>query len=117
MLHIPGVRHSLPISPLETIHGGADDFGDDEGSLPRGRELVHVVSFLDTPKDEVTNVEGSFLNVAIVVASELLVVTSLSHNDSESLFFEAVEVDTTCLLSLSFLVELDAWSSKGDVGR
>jgi hypothetical protein len=52
-----------------------------------------------------------------VVASELLVVTSLSHNGSESLFFEAVEVDATCLLSLSFLVELDAWSSEGDVGR
>jgi hypothetical protein len=117
MLHVPGVRHSLPVSPLETICGGADDFGDDEGSLPRGRELVHAVGFLDTPKDEVANVEGSFPNVAIVVASELLVVTSLSHNGGESLFFEAVKVDATCLLGLSFLVVLDAWSSEGDVGR
>jgi hypothetical protein len=117
MLHVPGVSHSFPISPLETIRGGADDFGDDEGSLPRGRELVHVVGFLDTPKNEVANVEGSFPSVAIVVASELLVVTSLSHNGSESLFFEAVEVDVTCLLGLSFLVELDVWSSEGHVGR
>jgi hypothetical protein len=115
MLHVLGVRHSLPISPLETIRGGADDFGDDEGSLPRGRELVHVIGFLDTPKDEVANVEGSFPNVAIVVALELLVVTSLSHNSSESLFFEAV--DAMCLLGLSFLVDLDAWSSEGDVSR
>jgi hypothetical protein len=52
-----------------------------------------------------------------MIASELLVVTSLSHDGSESLFFEAVEVDATCLLGLSFLVELDAWSSEGDVGR
>jgi hypothetical protein len=43
--------------------------------------------------------------------------TSLSHDGSESLFFEAVEVDATCLLSLSFLIELNPWSSKSDVDR
>jgi hypothetical protein len=52
-----------------------------------------------------------------MIVSELLVVTALSHDSSESLFFEAVEVDAACFLGLSFLVELDAWSSKGDVGR
>jgi hypothetical protein len=51
-----------------------------------------------------------------MIASELLVMTGLSHDGSKSLSFEAAEVDTTCLLNLSFLVELDAWSSKGDVG-
>jgi hypothetical protein len=78
---------------------------------------VHAVSLLDAPKNEVDNVEGSFLNVADMIASELLVVTSLSHNSSESLFFKAVEVDATCLLGLSFFVELDVWSSEGDIGR
>jgi hypothetical protein len=63
MLHVPGVRHSLPVAPLEAIRGGADDFGDDEGSLPRVRELVHAVSLLDMPKDEVANIEGSFLTL------------------------------------------------------
>jgi hypothetical protein len=78
---------------------------------------VHVVGLLDAPKDEVANIEGSFLNVAIMMTSELLVVMSLSHNGGEPLFFEAVKVDATCLLGLSFLVELDAWSSEGDVSR
>jgi hypothetical protein len=41
---------------------------------------------------------------------------SLSHDSGESLFFETVEVDATCLLGFSF-VELDAWSSESDVGR
>jgi hypothetical protein len=77
---------------------------------------VHAISLLDAPKNEVANIKGSFLNVAIVIASELLVMTGLSHDGSESLFFEAVEVDATCLLGRSFLVELDAWSSKGDIG-
>jgi hypothetical protein len=43
--------------------------------------------------------------------------TSLSHDGGESLFFEAVEVDATCLLGLSFLVELNPWSSERYVGR
>jgi hypothetical protein len=77
---------------------------------------VHAVGFLDAPKDEVANVAGGFLNVAIVIASELLVVMGLSYDSNKSLFFKAVEVDAACLLGLSLLVELDAWSSKGDVG-
>jgi hypothetical protein len=43
--------------------------------------------------------------------------TSLSQDDGESLFFEAVEVDVTCLLGLSFLVELNPWSSESDVDK
>jgi hypothetical protein len=77
---------------------------------------VHSIGLLDAPKDEVANVEGSFFNVVIVIASEFLVVTGLSHDGSKSLFFEVVEVDAVCLLGLSFLIELDAWSSRGDVG-
>jgi hypothetical protein len=43
--------------------------------------------------------------------------TSLSHDNGESLFFETVEVDATCLLGLSFLIELNPWSSESDVSR
>jgi hypothetical protein len=42
--------------------------------------------------------------------------TSLSHDSGESLFFEAVEVDVTCLLGLPFLVELNTWSFESNVG-
>jgi hypothetical protein len=47
----------------------------------------------------------------------MLVVTGLPHDSGESLFFKTVEVDATRLLGLSFLVELNSWSSEGDVGR
>jgi hypothetical protein len=117
MFHVPRVWHSFPVTPLEAICGWTDDFGDEERSVLEGRELMHAVSLLDAPKDEVDNVEGSFPNVAIVIPSELLVVTSLSHDGSKPLFFKAVEVDSTCLLGLSLFIELNAWSSKGDVGR
>jgi hypothetical protein len=78
---------------------------------------MHAIGLLDAPEDEVANVEGSFLNIAIMVETELLVVTSLSHDGGESLFFEAVEVDAACLFGLSCLIELDLWSFEGDVGR
>jgi hypothetical protein len=42
---------------------------------------------------------------------------SLSHNGSESLLFEVVEVDASCLLGLSFLIELNPWGSESDIGR
>jgi hypothetical protein len=77
---------------------------------------VHVVGLLDAPKNKVANVDGSFLDVAVVIASKLLIMTGLPHDGSKSLLFEAIEVDAVCLLGLSFLVELDAWGSKGDVG-
>jgi hypothetical protein len=101
---------------LEAICGWADDFSDDEGSFLGGREFMHAVSLLDAPKDKVANIEGRLLNVAIMISSNLLVVTSLSHDGSKPMLFKVIEVDAMCLLGFSFLVELDAWSSKGDVG-
>jgi hypothetical protein len=67
MLHAPGFGYSLPVAPLDSISRRADNFFEDEGSLLRGRELVHVVGPLDASEDEVANVKGSFLNAAIVV--------------------------------------------------
>jgi hypothetical protein len=78
---------------------------------------VHAIGALDVPEDEVAKVKGGFLDVAVVIASKLLIVMGLSHDCSKSLFFKAVEVDTTCLFGLSLLVELDSWSSKENVGR
>jgi hypothetical protein len=102
---------------LQEVSRWADNFSNDERTLPRGRELVHAVGLLDAPEDEVTNVEGGLLDVSVVIASKLLIMKGLSHDCSKSLFFEAVEVDTVCLFGLSLLVELDSWSSKGYVDR
>jgi hypothetical protein len=117
MFHVPRVWHSLSVTPLEAICGWTYDFSDDERSFPEGKEFMHAILLLDAPEDEVANVEGSFPNVAIVISSELLVVTSFSYDGSKPLLFKDVEVDSMCLLGFSFLVELDAWSSKGDVSR
>jgi hypothetical protein len=72
---------------LEAISGWANDFNDDEGSFPGGRELMHAIGLLDAPEDEVTNIEESFPDVVIVITSKLLIVMSLSHDDSKPLLF------------------------------
>jgi hypothetical protein len=68
MLHVPRVGYPLPITPLKPIGRRANYFHDDEGSLPWGKDLVHAVNLLDASEDEVANVEGGLLNIAIVVA-------------------------------------------------
>jgi hypothetical protein len=77
---------------------------------------MHAVNLLDAPEDEVANIEGSFPNIAIVIASELLVVMSLSDDGGKPLLFKAIEVDPTCLHGFSLFVELDAWSSESNIG-
>jgi hypothetical protein len=77
---------------------------------------VHAIDLLDAPGDKVANVEGSFLNIVVVVSSKLLVMTGLSHYSSKPLLFKVVEVDTMGLLGFSFFVELYAWCSEGNVG-
>jgi hypothetical protein len=69
MLHVPGLGYSLPVAPLESVCRWVDNFRDDEGSLPRSRELVHAVGLLDVSEDEVANVKGSFFNIAIMVTT------------------------------------------------
>jgi hypothetical protein len=68
VLHVPRVGYSLSVAPLESIHRWADDFCDDERSLPGGRQLVHAVGLLDASENEVANVEGSFPNISIMIA-------------------------------------------------
>jgi hypothetical protein len=69
MLHVPRVGYSLLVAPLESICRRADDFCHDERSLSRGRELVHAIGLLDASEDEVTNIDESFPNVAIMIAT------------------------------------------------
>jgi hypothetical protein len=47
-----------------------------------------------------------------MVPTKLLIMASLPHDGYHSLFFKAVEVDATSLLSFSSLVELYKWSSQ-----
>jgi hypothetical protein len=69
VLDIPDVRNALTVGPMEVIGQWADDFHHDEGTFPRGGELVHSLGGLDAMQDQVSHVEGPLSNVAVVVTA------------------------------------------------
>jgi hypothetical protein len=68
MLDIPDVRNALAVGPLEAVGRWADDFHHDEGTFPRGRELVHSLGALDMTLNPLTHVEGSLPHVAVMMS-------------------------------------------------
>jgi hypothetical protein len=47
MLDIPNVGNALAVCLLEAVGRQIDDLHHDEGTFPRGRELVHSFGGLD----------------------------------------------------------------------
>ena len=47
---------------------------DDEGAFPRGRELVLAGCSLDQPEHKIAFLEGSWLDLPVVVAAQTLLV-------------------------------------------
>jgi hypothetical protein len=47
MLDFPDIRNALAVGPPEAVGLWADNFHHDEGTFPRGRELVHSLGALD----------------------------------------------------------------------
>jgi hypothetical protein len=60
-------------------------------------------------EDEITNVEGAFLDVAIVVASDTLQVPCLLDEGGAASFFEFVDVNSSAVFRDAFVVVLHCW--------
>jgi hypothetical protein len=69
MLDLPDVGNALTVSPLEAVGRQTDDLHHDEGTFPRGGELVHSLGGLDAMQDQVSHVEGPPSHIAVVVAA------------------------------------------------
>jgi hypothetical protein len=69
VINVPRVRDALTIGPLEAVGCRSNGLLDYEGAFPRCRKLVHVFGALDLPQDQVTNIEGMFPHVAVVLAT------------------------------------------------
>jgi hypothetical protein len=68
-------------------------------------------------KDEITNIEGVFLNVAIMVASDTLKVPCLLDEGGATSFFESVDVNSSAIFRYAFVVLLYCRRFPHDVGR
>jgi hypothetical protein len=51
VLNVPDIRDALAVGPLKAVGRWPDDHHDDEGTFPRGRELVHPLRVLDPAQD------------------------------------------------------------------
>jgi hypothetical protein len=69
MLDIPDVGNALAVGPLEAVGRQTDDLHHDEGTFPRGGELVHSFGGLDATQDQVSRIEGPLSHIAVVVAA------------------------------------------------
>jgi hypothetical protein len=72
LVDVPRVVDVFAFKCLEAVRARPSHFCNGEGPFPGGAELVKSFRVLDTVEDEITNVEGAFLDVAIMVASDTL---------------------------------------------
>jgi hypothetical protein len=72
LVDIPRVADVFAFKRLEAVGAWSGHLCDCEGTFPRRAELVYSFHILDAAEDEISNVEGAFLDVAIVIASDTL---------------------------------------------
>jgi hypothetical protein len=72
LVDVPRVVDVFTSKCLEAVGARPSHLCDGEGTFPGGTELVQSFRVLDMVEDEITNVEGVFLEVAIMVASDTL---------------------------------------------
>jgi hypothetical protein len=51
MLDVPDVQDALAVGPLKAVGRWTDDLHCDEGTFPRGGELMHSLGVLDATQD------------------------------------------------------------------
>jgi hypothetical protein len=72
LVDVPRVVDVFAFKCLEVVGARPGHLSHGEGAFPGGAELVKSFRVLDTVEDEISNIEGAFLDVAIVVASDTL---------------------------------------------
>jgi hypothetical protein len=71
---VPCVGDDPPVLVLDLVGSGPEDLVDDEWPLSRWRELVPVLDALNSSEGQVSDVELARSHVALVVASQGLLV-------------------------------------------
>jgi hypothetical protein len=74
LFDVPSVVVDLALTIGQLVRSGLQNLGDDEWSLPGGRELVPPSGVLSQPKHQVTHLEVSGPDPSGVVASQGLLV-------------------------------------------
>jgi hypothetical protein len=68
-------------------------------------------------EDEITNTEGAFLDVAIMVASDTLKVPCSLDEGGAASFFKSIDINSSAIFRYALVVLLYFWRIPHDVGR
>jgi hypothetical protein len=74
MFDVPCIGDDSSVLVSDLVRFGSEHLVDDEWLLPRGRELVSILAALNSSEDHVSDVELARAHIAVVVASQGLLV-------------------------------------------
>ena len=86
MLNVPGVTHRNGIFDLQADCVGPGDSYYPIRAFPLRRQLVGILGRLNAPKNKVTFLKASGMNLAAMVAMQGLLVACCSHSCPKTIF-------------------------------
>ena len=104
MLDVPGVAHWNGIFGLQADCAGPGDSYYPIGAFPLWCQLVGIFGGLNAPKNKVTFLKASGVNLAAMVAAQGLLVVSSSHNSSKMIFLKERRINLVQLLLFKLIV-------------
>src|SRR3954465_12379486 len=92
MLYVPGVAHWYAFFGLEADCAGPRDLSHPIRAFPLRRQLVVILGRLNAPKNKVALLETPGLDLAAMVATQGLLVSSSSYRSLETSFLKEQRV-------------------------
>ena len=104
MLDVPGVAHWDDIFGLQADCAGPGDSHYPVRAFPLWRQLVGILGRLNAPKNKVTFLKTSGMNLAAMVAAQGLLVACCSHSRPKMIFLKERRVILAQLLLLKLII-------------
>src|SRR3954470_7347267 len=104
MLYVPGVAHWYAFFGLEADSAGPRDLSHPIRAFPLWRQLVGILGGLNAPKNKVAFLETPGLDLAAMVATQGLLVSSSSYSSLETLLLKEQCVILPQLLLLELII-------------
>ena len=104
MFDVPGVPHWNPIVGLQADCAGPGDSYYPIRAFPLWHKFARILGRLNAPKNKVTLLKASGMNLAAMVVAQGLLVASSSHNSPKTIFLKERHIILVQLLLLKLII-------------
>ena len=104
MFYVPGVAHRNAIFGLKADSAGPSDSFHPIRAFPFQRQLVGILGRLNAPKNKVSFLKASGMNLAAMVVVQGLLVACYSHSRPKTIFLKERRVILPQLLLLKLII-------------